>query len=148
MATEVLLHLATLTTNEDYSRKAVTVFRLLRDNLKRFPSAFGRLLGALDFYLSTPLELAIIGEPEDPQTRMLSREIWRRYLPNKVVALSTERNDRTPEVVPLLKDKPMIDARSTAYVCENYSCKEPTNVAAELARQLAAKETPHAADNS
>ena len=148
VATEVLLHLATLTTNEDYSRKAVTVFRLLRDNLKRFPSAFGRLLGALDFYLSTPLELAIIGEPEDPQTRMLSREIWRRYLPNKVVALSTERNDRTPEVVPLLKDKPMIDARSTAYVCENYSCKEPTNVAAELARQLAAKETPHAADNS
>ncbi|MDT4968688.1 MAG: uncharacterized protein QOJ64_3425 [Acidobacteriota bacterium] len=148
VATEILLHLGTLTTNEDYSRKAVTVFRLLRDNLKRFPSAFGRLLGALDFYLSTPLELAIIGEPEDPQTRTLLREIWCRYLPNKVVALSSEGNDRPAEVVPLLKGKPMIDGRPTAYVCESYSCQAPTNVAADLARQLVADETPHAANNS
>ena len=31
VAAEVLLHLASLTANEDYARKAVTIFRLMRD---------------------------------------------------------------------------------------------------------------------
>ena len=148
VATEVLLHLAALTSNEGYSRQAVTVFRLLRDNMKRYPSAFGRLLGALDFYLSTPAELAIIGASDEPETKTLLREIWGRYLPNKIVALSSEENGRTATVVPLLQDKTMIDARPTAYVCESYSCKAPTTSAAELATQLAAGETRGAAGNS
>ncbi|HYJ48128.1 MAG TPA: thioredoxin domain-containing protein, partial [Pyrinomonadaceae bacterium] len=84
VAAEVLLHLAALTGSEDYSRRAVTIFRLLRDPLTRYASAFGRLLGALDFHLSTPKEIAIIGESEADETRALLREVWTRYLPNKI----------------------------------------------------------------
>ena len=136
VAAEVLLHLAALTGNEDYTRKAVTIFRLMRDPLKRYASAFGRLLGALDFYLSTPKEIAIIGERETEETGKLLREVWARYLPNKVVAQTSGQDARAGEVVPLLQKRPMIDGHATAYVCEHFTCQQPVTSAAELARQL------------
>ncbi len=138
VAAEVLLHLAALTANEGYSRKAVTIFRLLRDPLKSYASAFGRLLGALDFYLSTPKEIAIIGEDKAEETRSLLREVWTRYLPNKIVAQTSGDDLRAVEVVPLLRDRTMLDGRATAYVCEHYTCQQPVSTAAELARQLSA----------
>jgi uncharacterized protein YyaL (SSP411 family) len=131
-----LLHLAALTANEEYSRKAVTIFRLLRDPLKRYASAFGRLLGALDFYLSTPKEIAFIAPAESEQMRELLREVWMRYLPNKIVTQASEGDARPAKLVPLLRDRPMINGRATVYVCEHYTCQSPTNSAAELARQL------------
>jgi uncharacterized protein YyaL (SSP411 family) len=136
VAAEVLLHMAALTANEDYSRKAVTIFRLLRDALTRYASAFGRLLGALDFYLSTPKEIAIFGENESQETRALLREVWTRYLPNKIVAQMDDDNKQAVEIVPLLRDRTMIDGRATAYVCEHYTCQQPVTSATELARQL------------
>jgi uncharacterized protein YyaL (SSP411 family) len=136
VAAEVLLHLAALTANEDYSRKAVTIFRLLRDPLKSYASAFGRLLGALDFYLSTPKEIAIIGQDEAQETRALLREVWARYLPNKIVAQTGGDDLRAVEVVPLLRDRTMLNGRATAYVCEHYTCQQPVSTPAELARQL------------
>src|SRR5437764_3639768 len=136
VAAEVLLYLTELTGNEDYSRKAVTIFRISRDPLTRYASAFGRLLGALDFYLSTPKEIAIIGESNADDTRALLHEVWTRYLPNKIVARATESDQRAAEVVPLLRDRPMIEGRATAYVCENYTCQKPANSPEELGRQL------------
>ncbi|MDT5122339.1 MAG: uncharacterized protein QOC96_1821 [Acidobacteriota bacterium] len=147
VATEVLLHLAALTGNEEYPRQAVTIFRLLREPLTRYASAFGRLLGALDFYLSTPKEIALIGEPEAPETRALRREVWNRYLPNKIVAQASEGDERAAEVVPLLRDRPMLDGRATAYVCENYTCQKPVNSTAELANQLSDGGTLEASGN-
>ena len=136
VAAEVLLCLASLTANESFARKAVTIFRLLRDPLERYASAFGRLLGALDFYLSTPKEIAIIGPLDAEETRSLLREVWTRYLPNKVVAQTAGDDDRVIAVLPLLRDRPMVDGHATAYVCEHYTCQQPTISAAELARQL------------
>jgi hypothetical protein len=134
----VLLYLAVLTGNEDYSRRATTVFRLLREPLERYGAAFGRLLCALDFHLSSPREIAVIGESDSPETRALLREIWSRYLPNKIVVQAPEGDARAAEAVPLLRERPMLKGRSTAYVCENYTCRSPVTSPAELAGQLSA----------
>ena len=144
VAAEVLLHLSVLTGTEDYSRKAVTLFRLLSNPLGRYSSAFGRLLGALDFYLSTPKEIAIIGKRESADTRALLREVWTRYIPNKAVALADEGDGRAGELLPLLHDRPMIEGRATAYVCEHYTCQKPVTSPSDLAGQLAARATGNA----
>ncbi|HYG82066.1 MAG TPA: thioredoxin domain-containing protein [Pyrinomonadaceae bacterium] len=136
VAAEVLLHLSALTGEEDYARKAVALFRLLRDTLKRYSSAFGRLLGALDFHLSTPKEVAIVGPVGSEETRPLLREVWARYLPNKIVAQAAEGDARAAELVPLLRDRKAINGRPTAYVCEHYTCQQPVTNAEELAGQL------------
>jgi uncharacterized protein YyaL (SSP411 family) len=148
VAAEVLLHLAALTGNEEYARKAVTIFRLMRDPLKRYASAFGRLLGALDFHLSTPKEIAVIGPAEAQETRRLLREVWTRYLPNKIVAQAEGDDPRASESIPLLRDRTMIEGRATAYVCEHYTCQQPVTSATELARQLSQAIEPEAFDKA
>ena len=46
----------------------------------------GNLLGAVDLALSDGLEICIVGDPDDDATGTLLHEVFRRYLPNRVVA--------------------------------------------------------------
>jgi uncharacterized protein YyaL (SSP411 family) len=136
VAAELLLRLSVLTGREDYARKAVNVLRLIRDAVERYPSAFGSALCAIDFQLSKPKEIAVVAGHDAEGARLLEREIWRRYLPNKVVALSTGRDGRAAELVPLLRERGAVGGRATAYVCENYTCLSPVNTPEELGAQL------------
>ncbi|HVG29896.1 MAG TPA: thioredoxin domain-containing protein [Pyrinomonadaceae bacterium] len=148
VAAGLLARLAALTENEDYRRRAVTVFRLVRDAAERYPSAFGCLLGALDFHLSTPAEIVVVGKPGDGPTLELLREVWSRYLPNKIVAPAGEGDEEAAVIVPLLRGRTLIGGRATAYVCENYACQRPVNDAKELAAQLGAGATKSAGESA
>ena len=136
VAVEVLLRIGLLTDNVDYQRRATTILRLMAATVQRYPSGFGRLLCALDFYLGTPKEIVLIGEPSGSQTRALRDEIWRAYLPNKVVAQSSPGDSRASEFIPLLRERPQLDGKATVYLCENFTCKAPTTDPKELASQL------------
>ena len=59
----------------------------------RYPSAFGYMLSALDFYLSEPKEIAVVGNLDSHEVRLLVEEIYSRYIPNKVVAASEPGDD-------------------------------------------------------
>ena len=138
VAAESLLRLSVLTGDESYGRKAVNVLRLVRDAVERYPSAFGYALGAMDFYLSTPKEIVIVspsgGGGDD--ARVLAREVWTRYLPNKVFVQALEDDRRAAGLIPLLRERTAMNGRATAYVCEQYACKQPVNKPEELAAQL------------
>jgi uncharacterized protein YyaL (SSP411 family) len=136
LAAEVLLRLGLLTTNQDYQRRAATILRLTANGMLRYPSGFGRVLCALDFYLDTPKEIALIGLADAPQTISLAREIWSRYLPNKVVAQAAPRDDAAAKEIPLLQGRMELNGQPTAYVCEHFACKSPVITPAELAAQL------------
>jgi len=130
VAAAVLLRLAVLTGEENYRKLATRIIEEVGDSVRRYPSAFGYALSAVDFLLSTPKEVAIVGNTlEDIQP--LLREAWRRYLPNKVVAPGF-----SGENIPLLENRPLQDGRPTAYVCEHYACKQPVNEPSALADQL------------
>jgi uncharacterized protein YyaL (SSP411 family) len=136
VAAEVLFRLGTLTTNEDYQRRAITILRLTANGMLRYPSGFGRLLCALDFHLDTPKEIALIGAPDSPQTISLAREVWSRYLPNKVLAQASPRDELAANAIRLLQGRSEVNGRATAYVCEHFTCKNPVSTPAELAAQL------------
>ena len=122
VAVMVLLRLATLTGRENYRNLATAVLREVGDQTRRYPSGFGYALSAADFLLSTPKEVAIVGNDEADVRPMLA-ETWRRYLPNKVVAVGIDA--KLAEFTPLLANRPLVDGLATAYVCENFTCKQP-----------------------
>ncbi len=134
VAAEVLLRLATLTDNEEYRRRAITILRLIADPMRRYPSGFGRALCTLDFYLGTPKEIAIIGQHQLPQTRLLRKAVWQAYVPNRVVAQAAPGDSRSSELIPLLRDRP--SDSPTAYVCEHFTCSEPVTDPERLIWQL------------
>lgn len=136
VAVEVLLKLNHLTGKEDYNRYAVTIQRLLTDSIRRYASAFGRALCAMDFYLSTPKEIVIIGDKDSEDTKEMLHEVWSRYIPNKIMVLSDGKDEKAFETIPLLQGRTMIDGMTTVYVCENFTCQQPVTTLEELAKQL------------
>jgi uncharacterized protein YyaL (SSP411 family) len=58
------------------------------------------------------------------------REVFGRYLPNKVVACGEDSD------IPLLAGRRTIDGRPTAYVCRNFTCRTPVTSPEELGRIL------------
>jgi uncharacterized protein YyaL (SSP411 family) len=134
VAVEVLLKLAILTGDDSYRQTAARVLRKLGPVLEKHPYGFARMLGALDFYLSTPQEIALIGDPQAPATIALHRALYKPYLPNKVVIVSAAPVENSP--LPLLQDRPLRDGQPTAYVCENYACREPVTTPDALTAQL------------
>ena len=135
MAVDALLRLAVITGDGDTERRASMALRSVRQLMITFPTAAGHWLGALDFYLSRPKEIVIVGGRGEPATDALLAEVHRHYIPNRVL-LGTDTGDDATEGLPLLAERRMIDGLATAYVCENYVCQLPVTDAQALARQL------------
>jgi uncharacterized protein YyaL (SSP411 family) len=136
-AADVLQRLAHLTGEPEYEHAGVEALRLIRDAMARAPSGFGHALGALDLYLSPVKEVAIVGDPDAEATRALVAEVTtERYLPNHVLAVAAPADHRSREAVALLQDRPALDGRPTAYVCERFICKLPATDPQALARTL------------
>ena len=138
VAADVLLRLGLLSGEADYARRAVTVFRLIAAPMQRYPQAFGRALCALDFHLSSPKEIVILGDQGSTDTKALKREVWRHFLPNKVVVQASFAASPT-DAIPLLQGRAPINNQATAFVCEQYACKQPVNRPEDLAMQLSSK---------
>ena len=136
VAAMTLLKLGLLTQEPDYSRRAVAILRALRSAITRYPSAFGYMLSALDFYLSEPKEIAFVGGIDSHEVRSFGEVVYSRYLPNKVVAACESGDDAAAAAIKLLMGRPAIDSKPTAYVCRNYTCLAPATTVEELTARL------------
>ncbi len=133
LTVELLLKLAELDANDAYRTRARWVLETLTEPLARFGSAFGHLLGAADLAVHGAVEVAIAGDPARDDTRALLAEVAKRYLPALVLAAGGPK--RAAEIA-LLRERPMIGGRATAYVCRGYVCDAPVTDAAALGEQL------------
>ena len=137
VAVDVLLHLSVLTGEADYSRRAAAALRGMRQYLTQAPIGTGHWLCSLDFYLSTPKEIAIVGQRSNQATQALLEVVYGSYLPNKVVAGSDPGLPvHSSSVIPLVQGREMNGGRPTAYVCHNYVCQLPVTEPEALAQQL------------
>ena len=123
-----LLRLAALTGEHAWEDAAVGVIRLLHRIAPEHPQAFGHFLQALGFHLGPVREIAIAGEAG--AARPLVREVRSAYRPRTVLA------GGEPDGVPLLRDRPLVDGRAAAYVCERFACRQPVTSPDELAQLL------------
>ena len=138
VASDLLLRMSVVTGNEDYAAKSIAPLRTLAELMGRAPAGTGRWLAALDFYLSTPKEVAVIGPSSDAATAELLRAVNSRYLANRVVVGAESEDAATGSGLPLLEGRGMVNGKPTAYVCENYACQLPVTDTEALAGQLSA----------
>jgi uncharacterized protein YyaL (SSP411 family) len=120
-----LLRLARLSGDGEYERQAAGVLALNAPLALRHPLAFGHLLQALDLYLATPREVAIVGA--GPLTGALRT----RYRPHLVLA-GTDADSTAGTAVALLRDRTTVDGHQAAYVCERFACRLPVTELAAL----------------
>jgi len=135
MAATVLLRLAALTGESRYRDAAEKALALVGGVMHRYPTAFAQWLIATDLAIGPIDEVAVIGTPGDPGTEALLATARDGYRPRQVVALAAPAET---SAVPLLADRPLRDARATAYVCRGFACQQPVTDPADLAAQLMA----------
>jgi uncharacterized protein YyaL (SSP411 family) len=123
-----LLRLAALTGERGYERQAEGVFALFADTATKHPESFAHLLRALDFHLAPTREVALIGD----DIADLAATVRAGLRPHLVLAAGPEGSTEPP----LLGDRPLVDGRACAYVCERFTCQAPVTDAAELDRLL------------
>ena len=131
-----LQRLALLTGDVAYETAAVGAIRLLRDMVERSPSGFGHLLQAIDFYTGDPAEIVIVDSSETSGTGSLLAAVRSRFVPNKVLVVSTGDSQGAREV-PLLEGRTSV-AAPTAFVCRRGVCKLPVTTPEALLAQLPA----------
>jgi len=125
VAADVLLRMAGVLDRQDYRQKAEEIFLTAAGLLKQYASGFGRMLAALDFYIGPSKEIALIGSPQ----QFLST-LRNHYMPRSVIAAGSD------ERIALLRDRPMVNGQPTAYLCENFTCKQPVTDVAAFEAQL------------
>jgi uncharacterized protein YyaL (SSP411 family) len=133
LAAELLLRVGEVLHDADMHRRAVWVLETLAPAMEQYALAFGHALGAADLAIHGAVEVALVGDPGEPDFRTLAAEVGRHYLPS--LTLAGGRPEEA-EGVALLADRPARDGRATAYVCRNYACDAPTTDPAELGAQL------------
>ena len=109
---------------------ALEVLQLAAGDARRSPHAFGQLLCALEMQLSPPIEVAVVGAPDDPATKALAMAARAGFHPNAVYAFGDGAGNGA---VPLLEGKSLIDGRPAVYVCERFACRAPVTDPAQVA---------------
>jgi hypothetical protein len=93
------------------------------------------MLIALDFAIGPSREIVIAGPAEAPATQAMVKEVYLRFLPNKVMALRPVADEAAKQITrlaPFLERQRPIGGGPTVYVCEDHSCELPTNDIEEM----------------
>jgi len=132
LAAEGLLRLTSLTGERSYADRAIAYLATLSETMAKHPSAFGLLLTAYERAITPAIEVAIVGDTAT--TEPLRREVLGRFVPASVTVTASAGTGA--DLTPLLADRPMLRGEATAYLCEEFVCREPVTDPARLRDQL------------
>ncbi len=123
-----LLRLSRMTANAEFDDRAHELIRAFSGDVQRGPMGFTQLMLAVDFSVGPAFEIVIAGERGAEDTSAMTRALAAVFLPNKVVIFRPAGED-APLITTIAKySEPQVwrDGRATAYVCQNFACKQPT----------------------
>ena len=121
-----LLRLARMTGRQDFRRAADRTLQVFAASLNSAGAGVPQMLAALAFALARPREIVLAGPGDEPTMQLMLAAIRGRFLPTAVVMMAADA------VVPM----PPLNARPTAYVCENYACQLPVTEVSQLVQLL------------
>jgi uncharacterized protein len=134
LAANVLLQMSAYEYNREWRKMAEKMLEQMGENLTRYPTGFGQWLCAADYALGPLKEVAILGSPENPQTKALVDSLWEQYRPRLAAAISDLPIE--PQGPKLLEERDLINDQPSAYVCQNFTCQQPVNTPKDLIIQL------------
>lgn len=129
-----LLRLSSLTGNTgwyDIAYKSVLAFS---GKLERMPYAMPQMLIALDSLLYKPKQIIIAGSKNDETAYRMYREVSSVFMPDKVV-VKLDPADAAGSVTFASKIV-QNTGETTAYVCENFTCRLPVKTTEEFVKLI------------
>jgi uncharacterized protein YyaL (SSP411 family) len=135
LACEALLKLAAFADHGEYRDLAEKSLSQVVGMSMRYPTAFARWLSAATNAVHSGRQVAVLGDAQDEHFKQMIQLVRSDYRPGLVVAASPHPIQK--DAPSLLADRPLLDGKATAYVCEGFVCKRPTTSVDDLQAQLA-----------
>ncbi|MEO0480251.1 MAG: thioredoxin domain-containing protein [Planctomycetota bacterium] len=137
IAMAVLAHLRTSLLIGDPAvwERGVDALRAHHQTLATSPIACPGLVVAVDFALSDPREVVIVGDPDDAATQALREAALTRSPWHHVTAvIAPDQVEVLTEISPIFVGKSMVDGKPAAWVCRRGVCEAPITEPALLLR--------------
>jgi len=133
-----LTRLSRMTARKDYAERVEKIIHTFSHQVAEAPQAFAMFLVGFDHFQGPSREIVIVGDRDSEDTKALIRAVDRHYLPRHSILLRNMRNGASPidQVVGHLSSYEMREGKATAYVCENFSCRNPVTDPAQLLELL------------
>ena len=138
VAVENLLTLMHLRHDPDAAAKVEKTLGRFGTRLGQAARAVPLMMAALVRHHAPATQIVIVGQPRAAETRALERVVAARYLPFAVRLRVTpgEGQARLAERLPFVGALREIAGRPAAYVCSNFTCREPVTDPERLDEQL------------
>jgi uncharacterized protein len=136
-----LLRLALITADQSIKDKAAGIIKAFSAEAGSAPAAFTFFLTGLDFAIGPASEVVITGDPDKPDTMAMLLALKKVFEPNKIVILRPDNQSRQniDAIAPYMQSYQSVNGKATAFVCSNYSCKQPTNEPEQVIAMLEVK---------
>jgi uncharacterized protein YyaL (SSP411 family) len=111
-----LFYLGKFFDDKEYLAMSEKMLKQVQEEISKYGSAYSNWAMLMQCFLNPFYEVAIVGKDVDEKRKGLSEH----YLPNAIFVSSKDRS-----ALPLLENK-FVEGKTMIYVCENKTCKQPT----------------------
>jgi uncharacterized protein YyaL (SSP411 family) len=124
-----LLRLSRMTGRSEFEEKAARISDYFSGSIRSYPSAHTQMLCAIDFALGPSFEIVIAGQQGALDTQKMVRTIQDEFIPNTVVLFvpTDKENPAIYQLAPFTHKQHLFKSHAAAYVCANFTCKQPTS---------------------
>ena len=131
-----LIRLSELTGDTGLRDSAERTLRAFAGEIEKQPSAHAVMLQGLDLILNGSREI-VISAPTAKAAEEMKAEVYRTFIPDKVVLAATPGSYGRLSRISSLLDGREPKSKARAFVCQNFACKLPADSVEALRRQLA-----------
>ena len=125
-----LIKLNRITGDRDFLAAAEKGLRAVAGQIEKYPSGMAAAVLALDYYIGDKVEIVLVGTG-DKRAAMIN-EIYTRFLPNRVLAVS----DDGASDLPLFEGREPANGSVRAFVCRNSVCRLPVTEPEKFKEEL------------
>jgi uncharacterized protein YyaL (SSP411 family) len=123
-----LLRLGRILRDDALLTRAAKTINAFGTQLHNCPSALPQMLSACEFKRQKPAQIVIAGDRGAADTKAMQHAVAEFFLPNKIMLL-TDGSPLPPafaEKLSALTYMTKQGGKATAYLCENFACRQPT----------------------
>jgi uncharacterized protein YyaL (SSP411 family) len=136
MACKLFLGLGTLV-DPKFSEHGARAVERMAAAASEHPLGMSSTVALVDRLVRGSVDVVLVGPRSSEATRALAREVFRAYLPDRVVAWADPSDPTALDACRALADGKPAHAVPVAYVCRGRSCSAPVHDPRELASLLA-----------
>ncbi len=116
--------LARLTADLSWQEKAQRAMDFFAAQIRQHPTAHAFWLLAAIQQIFPGSEVVVAAEAKNPEALKMLELLNSSYDPHRLIMLNEEKNNELLGV-PFLQNMLSLDGKPTAYICENFACREP-----------------------